>query len=999
MKFEFLLASILITLIGFDPVRADPSLPRVEPGLRVELFARDPLVRNPCAITFDARGRLFVGMGPQYRRPRPETPGDGVFLIEDRDADGLAETRIEFATGFNSIQGLAFRGDELWIANAPDLTVVRDVDGDGVADEYVRLWTDLGNLEHGLHGLNWAPDGKLYLSKGNSKGLTRPPGRLAPRPFRELWDVDGPELPDAPPPRVFTRETYEKNYHDPADDWGRQGGILRCDPGGENLEIVAAGFRNPWDIAYDDAFNWLGTDNDQSQGDKLFTIFPGAHLGWGHAWSASWSGVDHLPTVPASGPLFEGSGTGVTFWNVEGFPEKYRGIFVVNDWLSREILVYRPAFRGSLLSPASLPLRRLASAGSGRTMARSDGRSFDPVDIEVGPDGALYVSSWGREYGARLENGEMHNEGRIYRIVPSGVKELPRAPAHWRVPVGERSLDSLLSDLESLLPAVRGLAREELLRRGGPRVEEALRRRMLEVSSSRRLQTWAAWTLGSLRPADPDLDAEFRKIAGGSTKDVPSRVQAIRILGHRRSFGGFERLLDDAHPRIRHEALVALKGARGQDRADRLVDLAEAVVSLLAREDDRLCFYSAWRVLEDLMSVEARKKLLEDARPAVRRGALLSLLERDALEEQEVKRQASDADPATAALARKWLSGRSEAVVKGPPLRPNREREPPAGSPSSRPPASFLREIVSVGGADALYESALLHRGARVYSDRGYRIRELPGELEGEVFIRTSNHDSDRAVRLHLKLSVPGEVLLAHDTRIGTKPSWLREYELTDESIVTDDARFQLFRREFEAGLVELGPNVEDGRRGGCSQYFVVLRPRLLEKVDSPTTIEAVERVLDRGSVERGRDLFLSKQGAGCVACHRLEGQGNVFAPDLGDLHRRAPPRYVIESILDPGAAITEGFTTQNITTRDGTIVSGLLVEETGQALILVGLDGRRVRVPRGQILARESSSASAMPVFSELLGPGDVADLVAYLMSIRAGEKAPEASRKSIEK
>src|SRR5688572_23905019 len=221
---------------------ADNPLPVVPPGFKVELFAREPLVRNPCAMAFDSRGRLFVGQGPQYRSPKPDTPGDTVVILIDRDGDGVAETAKTFASGLNCVQGLAWHGRDLWVANAPDLTIVRDLDGDDEADEYVLVYTDLGNIEHALHGLNWAPDGKLYMSKGNSKGLTQS-GRIAPKPFRELWDVMAPAgSPDFPPPRVFKKGEYRRTYHDPSDYWGRMGGILRCDDLGANLEIVSRGY-------------------------------------------------------------------------------------------------------------------------------------------------------------------------------------------------------------------------------------------------------------------------------------------------------------------------------------------------------------------------------------------------------------------------------------------------------------------------------------------------------------------------------------------------------------------------------------------------------------------------------------------------------------------------------------------------------------------------------------------------------------------------------------
>ena len=644
----------------------DPVLPTVVPGLTVSLFAREPLVRNPAAMAFDRRGRLFVGQGPQYRNPTPETPGDSVVILIDSNGDGMADASRTFASGLNSIQGLAWHGRDLWIGNSPDLTVVRDLDGDDVADEYIKVFTDLGNLEHANHGHTWAPDGKLYFSQGTSKGLAQA-GRVAPKPFRDLWDVRAPAgTPDFPPPQVFKRAEYKATYQDPRDNWGREGGVLRCDDMGANLEIVSRGFRNPWDITFDSGFNWLGTDNDQSDGDRVVMPFFGAHFGWGHVWSNHWTGSDHPPTAPISGPVFDGSGTGIVYYDSPQMPPAYRGVFFFNDWLRKTTFVYRPRWEGALIQPEGGRWQVFAGGGgAGRAVAnygsaRPGGAPapatplFKPVDIVVGPDGALYISGWGEEYGAVWKDGQQVNEGRIFRISWPDAPESKWNTAKRGKPVAEWTIQELFDDLGSLLPVWSIDAQDELVRRGAP-IKEELTSRLRQKGLSQAQETWALWTLGRVAPTDRSVDAWVTDT--GATLSPNARIQAIRIAAHRiREQQRSEKLpasvvaaLQDSEPRVRFAAVQAVAQARQRH-------LVPHVCSLLAREEDRVIRYAAWQGLKEIASPEELRALLKDERGPVRRAALLALLESRALDAAAVKPLVRDRDAGTSEIAATWLA-------------------------------------------------------------------------------------------------------------------------------------------------------------------------------------------------------------------------------------------------------------------------------------------------------------------------------------------------------
>lgn len=986
------LAAALTARAAFDDPNADrAALPAVPPGFSVTFYAREPLVRQPCSMAFDLRGRLCVGMGPQYRNPTPKTPGDSVVLVLDTDGDGTADTTKVFATGFNAIQGLAWRGRDLWVANAPDLTVVRDLDGDDVADQYVRLYTDLGNLEHGLHGLNWGPDGLLYMTKGNSKGLTQP-GRVAPKAFRDLWGVTAPPgTPDLPPPQTFTRDTYQRAFHDPNDDWGREGGVLRCEPDGSGLEIVSRGCRNPWDMAFDDGFNGLVTDNDQTSGDRVFMPFPGAHFGWNHPWSAHWSDAPHAPSAPVSGPLFEGSYTGVVHANAPAFPASHRGVFLVNDWLRKGTFVWRPTWDGALLRP---------SGGTWEPFVTGGNALFRPTDLAFGPDGALYILGWSAGYGAEYKDGQMTSEGRVFRVAanaanaanPSNASNAraasPLRPPH---PIGAQSDEQLLAALDAAIPAWRTDAQEALVQRATrSRETRDLLMGELRQPAGEARETWAAWALGRVAPNDPEVTARFAALASDAGRSLNLRVQALRILAFRARRGGDAQVaskqileaLRSGEARLRFEGIAAAREAR-------VTAAVPALVDLVAGEADPTTFYAGWQALRLLAPMERLRGALTDARPAVRRAALLALLEDHRLHAPEVRALVRDADPRVAGIASSWVrkaeGGGESLELRGRPL--DASGVAAKDGAVEPPPPSVVVKVRSKGRREPRVVATGFKRGTAAYVDRAYKLREVTGSLAGADLVQTSNDDDGSTGDgwLEMELVRPARVHVALDTRSPHVPAWLqRGFQRTTNVVRAEGFECVVFAAEFPGGTVRLGGNTDDGKAGGKGHYLVAVEPLPVAPPSNATTLEGTLERLATADVRRGQWLFQHPRGAACVQCHRLEGRGNAFGPDLAGIGSRATARHLAESVVHPGAVVTEGFRMETVETAEGEL-AGILLEESGLSVALGLPGGRREVVAKTRITGRRTAPGSAMPAFDTMLTAQDVADVVAYLLAQKA--------------
>ncbi len=462
---------------------------RVPEGFRVEHFADDDLAHDIHSLTIDSAGRVVVS-GPGYIR-----------ILIDGDSDGRADSFRQFVdlpkTG---AQGMYWSGRSLLCSGDDGLQVFRDDNRDDVADGPAEVFLRIAaGGEHHVHSIQRGPDGWWYVIAGNTAGVTGAYATLATSPLRNPVN----------------------------------GVLMRLKPDLSGGEIVADGLRNAYDFAFSVTGDLFTYDSDDERDislpwylpTRVFQILPMSHAGWVSAgWKRPERFADMPPVIAAFG---RGSPTGVVCYQHSQFTDEYRGALFVLDWTLGRIDV--------------LPLESDGGGWKSQPVSFAAGQDqfgFAPTDLEVAPDGSLYVSVGGR--GTR---------GSVFRIVRAAgenrpAPQVPRNTARDRldrvltieqplsswsratwVPLatklgGDMFRAAALDNSRSAAERMRAI--EILVEQFGG-VDAAMAPDLIRATSSR-VRARAAWAAGRSRPEAPDS-----QIVGPLLQDADPLVQRCAL--------------------------------------------------------------------------------------------------------------------------------------------------------------------------------------------------------------------------------------------------------------------------------------------------------------------------------------------------------------------------------------------------------------------------------------------------------------------------------------
>jgi putative heme-binding domain-containing protein len=486
-----------------DDPAAERRLMQLPPGFEMQLVAAEPDIVNPIAMNFDTRGRLWVVCAPRYPQILPgQKPADYVVVLDDFDARGKARSAKVFATGLTVPTGLAPGDGGVYVGQAHSLLHFRE-DGKGKVERRVLL-TGLGTQDthHTLNTFRWGPGGSLYFNQGiYIKSTVETP--FGPRKLFGgcVWHLRTDRLRL----EVFDRSILDNNTWGHAfDEWGQS--------------ILSSAWPADLNLSLPDSPLYPTDDRSLITPLKLTKIGGGRHCG--------------LEIVSG-----------------RHFPDDWQGNLLTGDFLTHRIQRYRLSDDGQRFTTMELP-----------PLVVSKHRKFRPVDVKMGPDGAVYVADL---YQQIIQHNQIdfrdprrdHRHGRIWRIVRKDRPLVPR-PKLVDVPVA-RVLDHF-KDSEQW---TRLMARRALAERDGKEVAVALadwvKRLHDRDPNAQRHLLEALWTYQAIDVVNEPLLARLLHA------DNPrARAAATRVLGAWSDrIGGAVRLLArqaaDPNGRVRLEAVLA----------------------------------------------------------------------------------------------------------------------------------------------------------------------------------------------------------------------------------------------------------------------------------------------------------------------------------------------------------------------------------------------------------------------------------------------------------
>lgn len=552
-------ALILLPAFVLPTTRSRADLPEVPDGFSVRLVASVPAVEYPCQVATAPDGSLFVAEDPMDQRGPYEAFDGRILRFRDDRPPAL------FAEGFRAVQGMAWHDDALYVCHMPFLTIVRDTDGDGVADAKEDLYKDLGPTanqglnDHIVSGIQFGMDGWLYISVGD-KGV---PGATRPEDG-QVVQLKG-------------------------------GGVLRCRPDGSKLEVYSSGTRNHLEANLndrDEVFTYDNTDDGDGWWTRVTHHVDGGYYGYAYDYHDR-----HDVMLPAMAEYGGGSPCGAVFYREDAWPEAWRGVGYWAEWGKGKVHAFRFRPRGASYEIAEAIDFALPGASE----------NFRPIDLALSHDGrTLYVADWNMGGWGKPEK-----VGRIWAIESTQVGDL-RPRGHDADP-----LDAQLRQLDHPAHAERSRAQQAIIRIGEeaiPRVIAALDDPEVTPLAKRHL----IWVLDGIAGGRPE--ATMPTIALLRSPEADLRAQAARALGLRSvPIAGepIAKLLVDPAPTVRLQAVIAL-GRIG------LPDAVLALLPLLADDDPTIAF-SVRVALRRIGEWGAVAEGLNSDDATVREGVLLTL--------------------------------------------------------------------------------------------------------------------------------------------------------------------------------------------------------------------------------------------------------------------------------------------------------------------------------------------------------------------------------------
>ncbi|MGZ4971670.1 MAG: PVC-type heme-binding CxxCH protein [Limisphaerales bacterium] len=947
------LAAHAATIDGpLTPEQAIASF-KIEPGLRVELVAAEPTVIDPVAMAFDEKGLLYVVEDRGYPLgPGKGLPGAGqVVLLESTKGDGHYDKRTVFADKLTFPNGVMPWKGGVYVTCAPYLYYFKDTNNDGVADikqTIFKGFQDLSTTQLRVSHPTLNIDNWVYLTSGlTSAKVTSPLFPEHPEVYCNRTDFRfRPDLDQ------FEATAGTAQFGQTFDAFGHK---FVCSNRNHNQHVVMQRRymeRNPH----------LDAEIVQDTPD--------------HEPAARVFAISHNITTDASHTGYFTSACGVTIYDGDALPAKYRGNSFTcepaGNLVHHDVLV-----ESNVTFSAKRAYDDLEFFASPDNWCR-------PVNLANGPDGALYICDMYRktiEHPQYLPKETIaitdwksgRDMGRIYRLVAADHKSKPQ-----KFDLTKASTKELCDLLEN--PNIWwSMTAHRLLLERQDKTAATILARLYKTSKSAKARAQSLWCLDGI----------------GSLKE--STIQLA---------------LKDSDPNVREQALLLAEPRLNANSA-----LFAPALALATDPNPRVRFQCALTIgmVDDPQIIPALAKIMEQDFPSrwTGTGILSAVHDRgyDLIHTLLADKNNPTASAILIRLAR--LVGITETPEKI---------------------TSLLNEIgTAKSDSDFAWQTSVLNGLTDGLSTRPYQqlklmdlVKDQPVARERieQVFKRSSEIALDDKQPASQRLVAIG--LLAHSRSAETSaalgklivPSQPSDIQIaavralgrsaTSEAIrelIAKD-RWNSYTPTVRDAVVALTfPNSElvtilfdaiDKQEIPAWSVSPAHRDKLINHYNDPAISKrAVElfrglRTNDRTKVYEDWKSVISlipnsKNGHAiftktCSPCHKVEGEGKVVGPDLTGI-RNQPKQTLLLHIIIPEYEIMPTYTLYNVETKDGESYGGLLASDSTGSITLRQAAGVEQKIPRANIATMTSSRLSLMPQeLEKTMSRQDMADLLAFL-------------------